>query len=169
MFTKKDRILYIPIGLPGCGKTYNRKIDALIICKDDLRFMLLNQQQTERDFYVDKTNKESNETGIGKITLEDYIDQAVKFMFMNLVRTNYNIYLDGTNLSAGSRRWYIQHAKMFGYKIHFIVYVCDAKAIIINRNRERQVPEKVIEYMMENRDELTEYEKEIAEVIEVIQ
>jgi len=163
LITKKDRILYIPIGLPGCGKTWNRKRDALILCKDDIRFMLLNYEQTDRDFYLDSQNGD----GVGKITLEEQVKEIFEAALQSLLGTGYNIYLDGTNLIAEHRVEYIRRAHAMGYKIHFILFKNHYTAIFRNSIRKRRVPNEIINNMFRNKEELTQFEKIMAYKIEV--
>jgi predicted kinase len=159
---KKEKKLYVPIGLPGCGKTRDRRKDSVVICRDDVRFMLLNYPQTNRDFYVD-----AESGSIGTETLEKLVDSTVKHVFQSLIINGWNVYLDSTNLIAERRAFYEDLAHYFNYEIHFIVYENDNTAIENNKNRERVVPKEVIERMIKERDPLTDREQKIAASIEI--
>ena len=153
MITKKEKKLYIPIGLPGCGKTTDRKEDALIVCKDNIRFMLLNHEQTKRDYYLDAKQGE-----IGEQNLELAVDHIAKSAFGALIREGWNIYLDGTNLIASHRHYYEKRALEFDYTLHFIVYLDNKKAFERNHSRSRRVPKSIMLDMINKREYLTSYE-----------
>ena len=132
-FKSEKPKLIVPIGLPGCGKTSHRKDDCVILCKDDLRFMLLNTSKTKNDF---------------ETSLEHIVESSRRYMFFNLITERFNIDLDSTNLKLSDRLYYLQIAFAFGYEIHYIYFENVKQAINNNKNRERMVPMELIKEMI---------------------
>lgn len=120
--------LIIPIGPPGCGKSYHRPKDCLILSKDDLRFMLLNTKKTQIDF--------NNE-------LEDLIKESQEYLFKKLLKLRVNIYLDATNIHRRNRLFFVHKAYHYGYSILYYLFTNIKKARQNNRRRKRTVPSTV--------------------------
>lgn len=125
--------LYIPIGLPACGKTTHRERGTMVICKDDIRFMMLNYKQTGKHY--DKV-------------IEDIVDESEKLIFEHCLMRKWSIYLDECNLLAVNRRWYWKLALSHGYRIVFIWYKNYSESYDMNERRLRKVPLEVMDEML---------------------
>lgn len=134
---KREKKAVITIGLPACGKTTDRIKDYAVVCKDDIRFMLLNYKKTGRDFYEE---------------LENIVGKIERGIIIELCMRGYNIYIDECHVTKKERKNKIELLKRFGYEIKYIIYMNHAKAVKRNRKRKRTVSEKVMSRMVDDFD-----------------
>lgn len=150
---KKEKQLYIPIGISGSGKSYNRRMDCLIINRDEIRFMLLNYHQTGCDYDE---------------RIEGIIKHIEFKLFKLAIHKGFNIYLDATNLLVKKRMKYIKEAAQHGYLVHYVLYVDYTSARLLNKKRERIVPENVLERQIDQLEGITSREKQYIDSITII-
>lgn len=132
--------LYLTIGIPGSGKTSFRRKDCITLCRDDLRFMFLNTEQTQNDF---------------EIELESMVEEIHYDIFVRLLKSRMNVYLDSTNLSREKRKKYFDKAYKEEYQIIVIQFNNIDEAKIFNKMRERTVPNNEMKRMIEEFDPIT--------------
>lgn len=150
-------ILFLPIGLPGSGKTQLRKEFIKyyepfhVISPDDIRFKYLNSEET-KIYYEELT--------------EPQIWKEVDRQYLKALNTGHPIFFDATNLYHYRRERFIDTAKENGYLIAFYwiqipFWLTDMR----NNNRERKVPLEVMKRMRRSFDKPTEDEYDFLTII----
>lgn len=138
--TPQKKTFTILIGLPGTGKsTFAKRLlkhdsnNRILISSDKIRFDLLNYEDTGIDF------DPKIEPKVWAI-----INSKIKQSLKNA--TEKEIIFDATNLKRAQRKRYLRLAKKEGFHTRGIVFSAPLNEIKRrNQNRDRQVPEKIIE------------------------
>ena len=123
-------ILYVMIGLPGCGKSYyaTNKLNANVVSSDDIRELLYG------DASIQGNPKE----------VFNYLHTVVDENLSKNIDTVY----DATNIDIKNRKEiferYKDKAKIIGIYFDVPVEVCKSR----NVNRERTVPDYVYDRMV---------------------
>jgi predicted kinase len=135
--------IYIPIGLPGCGKTtfFESKLkgkDIIRISADDIRFRLLNSEQTH--IYFDETRE--------KEVWDEY------YRLINISFKNYqSVYCDCTNLTLNKRmklyECIIQNELEYVNVVYLFFSMIASRCWENQVNRERKVEKKILDQMMD--------------------
>lgn len=142
----------IPIGIPGSGKSHHRPENFIVLCKDEIRFMLLNYPESGNDYDE---------------RLEGIIDVMDKILYLNILERGWNIYLDETNLTAKHRKFYIERALEKSYEVELHYYSNVTSAIARNATRERTIRTEVMVNMIADLEGPTDWEKERCTVKEI--
>lgn len=119
--------LYMLIGIPGTGKSTLRnklytKINALIVCPDDLRNMMLNAEHSHLHF---------------EQSIEPAIWSSIYYILESTMELQRNIIYDATNINKSSRFKIIEIAKEHGYDVVGIVMTASSE-LAIKRDSERK-------------------------------
>lgn len=136
-------ILYIPCGLPGCGKTtwcnsFIRKYNNVrYVSRDEIRFSMIKDDE---DYFSHENDVFKKFSGTIAQTLIDGFD----------------VIADATHISVGSRKKLIRAIDSYGfldYNIIFIYFdtpyeICCGRNI--QRKGRERVPSEVIENMQKN-------------------
>ena len=120
-------ILYIPMGLPGCGKsTFASKImsHAVRVSSDDIREQLTG----------DATNQSRN----------DEVFKQYYHRITLMLSSGRSVYADATNLRDFARRDLRNIAQNRKIETHLFVFNNIEQAVRRNATRERVVPEDVM-------------------------
>lgn len=127
-------ILFIPIGIPGCGKsTFARGLGADIVSSDTIRALL--------------TGDENDQTRNGEV-----FKQFHARIYSDLSNGR-NVFADATNLTVSARKALLDEAetarKVQPVTTHVILFKNPAQALRRNNSRDRVVPEDVMLKMLE--------------------
>lgn len=140
----KQSTLYIPIGVPGCGKsTFVKGLskeydDVVVIETDKIREELTGSQEDQTQ---NKKVFEIAHSRLDKGLANDVSGEKV-FVF------------DATNISKWARKSIIDIGKKYNAKIIAVVITTPLGTCLKqNRNRDRVVPEDVIIRMFRNLEE----------------
>lgn len=140
--------LFIPVGIPGCGKTtlatsVLRHNGLLTISTDDIRAE-----------YVKAGKLESvNDMSMNKAVFAKFYKRIEDKLL------DYNdVFADATNLRASDRKKLKQIADRVGAETHVFVFTNLMAAILGNKKRDRTVPADVMVKMLEN------YERSLREI-----
>jgi predicted kinase len=121
-------ILHIPVGIPGCGKSYMAAVlGAKVISTDQIR-----------EWITKDVNDQSRNGDVFK-HFHEQIDYAL--------RRGHNVYADATNLTGRSDLRKIAEAE--NAQTHLILFKNIRQALSRNAQRERVVPEEVMLHMLE--------------------
>lgn len=135
--------LYVPMGIPGCGKSYFGKVYFPSIPKvstDEIRERLTGNEN-------DQTRNED--------VFAAFHEEVRSALFLNQ-----DVYADATNLHLFARDKL--KACMRGIdQVHYIVFRNGLQALRRNRERERRVPDDVMMYKM-----LPAYEKMLMQIVQ---
>jgi predicted kinase len=149
-YTGQMSILYIPVGIPGCGKSHLAEgLSAHVISTDAIRKVLTG----------DENSQEAN----GRV-----FDRFHELIDLGL-RAGLNAYADATNLTVSSRAALRQiavranqDAELVGFgepiQTHVILFRNIEQAIKRNRERDRTVPDDVMYKMIEK------YERAVTDI-----
>lgn len=135
--------LFIPIGIPGCGKSYfGRGLGVPVISTDAIRQILTG----------DENNQDRNGEVFKRFHAELY----------RYLSNGHNVFADATNLTASSRKDLRETAdlvrKLRPVQTHVFLFKNPGQALARNRARERVVPENVMLNMLEK------YERTLADI-----
>jgi O-phosphoseryl-tRNA(Sec) kinase len=138
--TPNKKTFTMLIGLPGTGKTtFAKKIlkqnaqDRILVSSDNIRFDLLNYEETGIDF----------DPKIEPKVWARVIKEIKKALDNSTVK---EVIFDATNLIKSGRKPYLELAKDKGFHTRGIVFSAPLSEIKArNRNRKRKVPEEVID------------------------
>jgi predicted kinase len=138
--------LFIPIGLPGIGKTTVRNQllmfhpDIVVISPDEIRGVLtgdVNNQSRNKDVFV-----------LANQLLEVYTDHGV------------SVFWDATNIKKQHREGFREIARQKGYTLIWIEFEHDIDlALQRNNTRAKRVPVDVIFRMANSYEKLTQEEE----------
>lgn len=123
------------IGLPGCGKTtyYNNKL------KDD--YVHLSSDKLREEMFGDVNDQEHN---------TEVFEEMFRRTKEHLIK-NENVYYDATNISAKKRIHLISQIKKYTNDISCIFFAIPIEVVKErNKNRDRVVPEYVIDRMFKH-------------------
>jgi predicted kinase len=121
--------LWIPVGIPGCGKsTFAQTLDAIMISSDKIR-----EEVAES---VDDQSKNQDVFGI----FHERIDNALL--------KGYDVFADATNLRDFAREKLRAIAANCAVKTHVLFFNNVDQAIVRNQLRDRKVPLDVMERMI---------------------
>lgn len=125
LLTRRSR-LYVPIGIPGSGKTtWSDRVlvsDSVIrISTDDIR----DELHSGTD-YIEGRNTEVFDT------FHQRIDENLGYV---------NVIADATNLNASARAMLVEIALRRRAEVHYVVFTNLAAAVIRNKRRKRVVPD----------------------------
>jgi predicted kinase len=155
-YTGQMSILYIPVGIPGCGKSHLAEALAaeIVVSTDAIREALTG----------DANNQDAN----GKVF--EHFHEMINIA----LRSGLPTVADATNLTVSSRADLRQivnkinqdvselrvhdHAIALGVKTHLILFRNIEQAIRRNRDRDRVVPDDVMYKMIEK------YERAVADI-----
>jgi predicted kinase len=143
-------ILYIPVGIPGCGKSHLAGgLDAQVVSTDHIREQLTG----------DASRQDANATVFDRFHGEIHV----------WLREGRSVYADATNLTHDSRRQLFRIARAYNdisqvqmrepVRIHLILFRNLAQAIVRNQQRERVVPADVMVRMIEK------YERSVVDIM----
>ncbi len=136
----EEKTFTMLIGLPATGKsTFAEKMmekdsnNRVVISSDKIRFDVLNYEETGIDF------DPKAEPRVWAI-IDKKVEEAL------LESTSRDVVFDATNLTRAGRRRFLILAKRLGYRTRGIIFSTSLTEIKKrNLNRERDVPEDVIE------------------------
>ena len=145
--------IHIAVGIPGSGKS--TKINDLVSIHKELNisdksYIVLNADSVRKELYGDENIQGSGKEVFDllykrlKIACED---ENIKF-----------IYIDNTSVNISSRNKLYEIIDKYcdDYRIYTLLFSNFDKAYEQNRNRERVVPEHVLDRMKANFDYPTE-------------
>jgi len=126
--------LFIPVGIPGCGKsTFGLVSGARIVSTDAIRASLTG----------DESNQDKNGEVFKRFHAQIYA----------LLSNGHSAFADATNLTPGARKELRETAdlvaKMRPVRTHVFLFKNPTQALRRNRERERVVPEDVMLRMLE--------------------
>lgn len=123
--------LFIPVGIPGCGKsTYGQTFfrESFIASTDAIRERLGNvQDQSQND-----------------LVFEIYHDDI-----MVALKNGEDVYADATNLTERAREALVKIAYKWGAAAHLIIFTDCGSAVRRNFKRERVVPSHAMTRMLD--------------------
>jgi predicted kinase len=133
--------LFIPIGIPGCGKsTWARKVidNAVIVSSDGIRKELFASLVAANDPQVKQTANARVFT-----IFHERIAAALKL--------GLDVIADATNLTSDSRRKLRDIAADHGAVVHYVLFDNVVEAIHGNRQRDKDstVPDHVMDGMVQ--------------------
>ena len=136
-------------GVAGVGKStwiqnyikesYLKSITVLDISLDDLRFQMFGK-------YSDLTHQE--EKAMWVEVIKEAVEGSSKYQY---------VIIDSTALKNKRRMWYYNQLKNYFNKFMLIIFNASLETCLIqNRQRDRQVPNRVIEDMYNYKEEPNE-------------
>lgn len=152
MSKKSKKKLIIPIGLPGAGKSHARPEGYCIVCRDDIRFMLLNYPKSQIHFLDE---------------LEPVVRMLARHAFQELIILGKNIYVDETNLRIATRLYHVALALAHGYVVEYWMFD-NSHAIKMNQHRNRRVPYDKMQDMINEFEMPSKEEKALISLIKKI-
>lgn len=121
--------LYIPVGIPGCGKsTWAEKSGHAVVSSDSIRERYLS----------DVNNQSAN----------DYVFRLYHRDLAWLLAEGDPVVADATNLRDFARRKLRNLADIMGAETHLVLFRNPAEAVQRNLARERVVPQDAMERML---------------------
>ena len=125
-------ILYVPVGIPGSGKsTYGKTMDAHIVSSDSIRKELYGSEKIQGD--------------AAQVFAIAYERAA------NILKSGGNVYFDATNLGVSTRRTLLRKVGKHADKIIAVYFDVPYEVCLNrNRNRARRVPIRVMQRMARN-------------------
>jgi predicted kinase len=147
--------IYIPIGLPGCGKTtfYETRLkdkNVIRISADDIRFKLLDSENTQ--IYFDES--------IEKDVWAEYYDELNYHL-----EHDASIYVDCTNLTLAKRmKIYemITKSHCESFQIQYICFVLTAEQCWHNQqDRKRKVQLSILVQMEKSFEPISDIELQL--------
>lgn len=140
---KKKPVLYVPVGMSGCGKTtYGEKLDDAVIVSSDLM-----RQEYFGDASIQFDERYGKDIGECNAFIFSKVDERTS----ELLKAGRNVYYDATNLNPVFRKKLIQDFKADAYMTAILFQVSPDTARDRNKQRNRVVPEKTLnhqEWMM---------------------
>lgn len=132
-----DKLVIIPIGLPGSGKSTFTKM-----VKDSSGYRV--DVHSTDEFFVDKNGKYNFDPS----KLGRYHKQNLENFKKSLLKRTPVIIVDNTNLRARDRNKYANEAKKAGYEVQMVVigeFTDEAAKIYAKRNKHGVSLEKIKE------------------------
>lgn len=121
--------LFIPVGIPGCGKSHWAGHSAhAIVSTDEIRGR------------CGDVNDQSNN--------DEVFQTFHRELYVHLLRRQ-SVVADATNLRDFARKGLRNLATMTGAETHLVVFQNPLQALMRNRQRERTVPEDVMYRMVD--------------------
>lgn len=119
--------LYVMIGISGCGKsTYSEKLDAIVVSSDNVR----------KELFGDESNQACPEK----------VFALAHKRVRTLLEAGKDVVFDATNVSSFARKTLLDAIQGVECKKIGVIFAVDPKeAMRRQANRERKVPEEVIE------------------------
>ena len=139
---KKDKFIRVLVGLPRAGKsTYleNRcwtPEDAPVIISRDNILLSRGTGETYSEIWKRLSDEDQKN-----------IDKELQSKFNSAVKDGRNIVIDMTNMSAKSRRKWVNPCKQKGYRIECIVFSTDIDTCNSRNNDDKNIPYDVLESM----------------------
>lgn len=131
--------LYIPVGIPGCGKSTL----AEIFCPHYTQHIVSTDQIRER-MVVTGDLESVNDMSRNNEVFERYHNDIEFYLH----RCD-NVFADATNLRDFARKELREISERYNVETHVIVFNNLLEAIERNKNRDRVVPTDVINKMLE--------------------
>ncbi|MFA5731317.1 MAG: AAA family ATPase [Acidithiobacillus sp.] len=132
---KKNPIFFMPIGIPSSGKSTIRtqilkKYPKLcVISPDEIRFQLLDYEHTKKDFDPE---------------IEPQVWAKAKLQLNQCIENTQDIFFDATNVDKKGRTDLLHQLSPNYIKKAIYIQIEPELAILRQKKRERQVPEKII-------------------------
>lgn len=135
----KDKILYLPIGASGCGKSTYYKDNFLGDMNDSVLHYSCDDIRLELYLTDDeKENLRENYKHAFTRQIEDSeFSMKAQRIFIDKIKTGKDIYVDNTNLTRNRRAFFVQEAKRHGYKVVAIMFPLTLRSLY-KRQSERQ-------------------------------